>query len=132
MKKVLCILSVLIIIIGSGNIVFAQNSYVNYEKEFKTLSPPPPPVRQTAEFEPMQGVLIRYPFGISYDIIAEMSEDVEVVTIVTDSSEQSYVESQYVSHGINLSHCNFLIAPSDSYWTRNRRFITAKRRPYVN
>ncbi len=120
MKKVLCILLVLIIIIiGSGNIVFAQNSYVNYEKEFKTLSPPPSPARQTAEFEPMQGVLIRYPFGISYDIIAEMSEDVEVVTIVADSSEQSYVESQYISHGINLSHCSFLVAPSDSYWTRD-------------
>jgi len=41
----------------------------------------------------MQGVLIRYPFGISYEIIAEMAEDVEVVTIVDDLSEQSYVES---------------------------------------
>ena len=26
-----------------------------------------PPLRQPAEFEPMEGVLIRYPFGISYD-----------------------------------------------------------------
>ena len=75
--------------------------------------------RQIAEFEPMQGVLIRYPLGISYALIAELSQDVNVVTIVADSSEQSYVESQYTSHGVNLSHCSFLIAPSDSYWTRD-------------
>ena len=86
---------------------------------FERTGAPPGPVRQPAEFEPMQGVLIRYPFGISYQIIAEMSEDVEVVTIVASSSEQSYVYSQYQSHGVNLNNCDFLIAPSDSYWTRD-------------
>ena len=78
-----------------------------------------PPLRNIAEFDPMQGVLIRYPFGISYDIIAEMSEDVIVTTIVADSSEQTYVESQYDANGVNTSNCEYLIAPSDSYWTRD-------------
>ena len=76
-------------------------------------------IRQPAEFEPMEGVLIRYPFGISYDIIAEMSEDVEVVTIVASTSEQNTVTSNYQSNGVNLSHCSFLIAPTDTYWTRD-------------
>ena len=76
-------------------------------------------VRNIAEFEPMEGVLIRYPFGISYDIIAEMSQDVTVVTIVDDSSEQATVESQYASHGVNLSQCSFLLAPTNTYWTRD-------------
>jgi len=80
---------------------------------------PPGPVRQPAEFEPMEGVLIRYPFGISYQIIAEMSEDVEVVTIVASTSEKNYVLSQYNSHGVNTDNCDFLIAPSNSYWTRD-------------
>lgn len=80
---------------------------------------PPPPLRQPAEFEPMQGVLIRYPFGIPYSLIAEMAEDVEVVTIVESQSEQTYVISQYQSHGVNLSNCDFLIAQSDTYWTRD-------------
>jgi len=86
---------------------------------FQPTEAPPGPVRQPAEFEPMQGVLIRYPFGISYDIIAEMSEDVEVVTIVANTSQQEYVEQQYQSHGVNTDNCSYLIAPTDSYWTRD-------------
>ena len=90
---------------------------------FIGTSPPPGPVRQPAEFEPMEGVLIEYNtisgFGISYQIIKEMAEDVEVVTIVASTSEQNYVTSQYQSHGVNLDNCVFLIAPSDSIWTRD-------------
>lgn len=76
-------------------------------------------IRQPAEFEPMQGVLIRYPFGISYAIIKEMAEDVNVVTIVASVSQKNTVLSQYQSYGIDTNHCSFLIAPSDSYWTRD-------------
>jgi agmatine/peptidylarginine deiminase len=76
-------------------------------------------IRQPAEFEPMQGALIRYPFGISYDIIKEMAEDVNVVTIVASTSEKNTVQNQYQSHGVNLSHCSYLIAPTDTYWTRD-------------
>ena len=76
-------------------------------------------IRQPAEFEPMQGVLIRYPFGISYDIIKEMAEDVNVVTIVASVSEKNTVQTQYQSHGVDISHCTYLIAPSDTYWTRD-------------
>ena len=88
-------------------------------KGFVGTSPPPAPVRMPAEFEPMQGVLIRYPFGISYQIIAEMSEDTEVVTIVANQAEKDTVISQYQSNGVNLDNCNFLIAATDSYWTRD-------------
>jgi agmatine deiminase len=76
-------------------------------------------IRQPAEFDPMQGALIRYPFGISYDIIKEMAADVNVVTIVASTSEENSVLSQYQSHGVDVSHCTFLIAPTDTYWTRD-------------
>jgi agmatine deiminase len=76
-------------------------------------------IRQPGEFEPMQGALIRYPFGISYDIIKEMAKDVNVVTIVASVSEENTVQTQYQSHGVNLSHCSYLIAPTDTYWTRD-------------
>jgi len=78
-----------------------------------------PPLRNIAEFDPMQGVLIAYPFGISYDIIAEMSEDVIVTTIVANGGEQASVESQYAANGVNTANCEYLIAPSDTYWTRD-------------
>ncbi len=86
---------------------------------FQPTSAPPGPVRQPAEFEPMEGALIRYPFGISYDIIAEMSQDIEVVTIVANTSQEDFVDQQYRSHSVNTDNCSYLIAPTDSYWTRD-------------
>jgi agmatine/peptidylarginine deiminase len=88
-------------------------------KDFRGTPPPPPPVRMPAEFEPMTGVLIRWPLGIPYDVIAEMSEDVEVWTIVANSSQQSQAMSAYASHGVNTANCYFLIADTESYWTRD-------------
>ncbi|HTX87727.1 MAG TPA: agmatine deiminase family protein [Bacteroidales bacterium] len=86
---------------------------------FQETPPPVAPVRNVAEFDRMQAVLIRYPFGIPMDLIKEMAKDIEVTTIVASTSQQNTVLSQYVSNGVDTSHCNFLIAPSDSYWTRD-------------
>jgi len=88
-------------------------------KNFVETNPPIAPVRNVAEFDKMQGVLIAYPFGIPMTLIKEMAKDVTVTTIVANVNEQNTVTQQYQSAGVNLSHCNFLIAPSDSYWTRD-------------
>ncbi|KYK30114.1 MAG: hypothetical protein AYK23_04715 [Candidatus Proteinoplasmatales archaeon SG8-5] len=77
------------------------------------------PIRQTAEFERMQGVLIRYPLGIPYNIIAEMSEDVIVYTIVANAGTQATAESNYIANGVNIANCEWIIAASNSYWTRD-------------
>jgi len=59
---------------------------------FQPTSPPPGPgIRNCPEWGPSEGVIIRYPFGISYAIIAELSEDLIVYTIVANSSEQATV-----------------------------------------
>lgn len=112
--------SFIVVLIGTGSL---HSIGVSVSHEIDTpqtlLVSPPGPLRNVAEFESMEGVLIRYPFGISYTVIAEMSEDVTVYTIVVSSSEQSSVLSQYQSHGVNTAHCEFLIAASDSYWTRD-------------
>lgn len=88
-------------------------------KNYVATDPPPGEIRNIAEFDKMEGVLVRYPFGISYDVIAAMSEETVVTTIVEDQSEQDYVTTQYQSHSVNMDNVNFLIAPSDSYWTRD-------------
>ena len=49
-----------------------ENMHIIQEMRNRT-EPPPGPVRAVAEYEPMQGVLIRYPFGISTSLIREMS-----------------------------------------------------------
>ena len=80
-------------------------------------------LRQPAEFERMESVLINYgaedSFGIPYSIISEMSEDVEIVTIVDSLSQQNDVEIFFQNNEVELNHCSFLIAPSNSYWTRD-------------
>lgn len=88
-------------------------------KDYVATDPPPGEIRNIAEFDKMEGVLVRYPFGISYDVIASLSEETIVTTIVEDQSEQDYVTAQYQSHSVNMDNVNFLIAPSDSYWTRD-------------
>ncbi|MCX6668172.1 MAG: agmatine deiminase family protein [Euryarchaeota archaeon] len=124
-KKLLIVVIVTTLMFGTtiGNdLVQAHNKTSSAEKivnYFKLMAAPPQPVRQPAEFEPMQGVLISYEFGISINVIKEMAEDVNVVTIVASVSEKSIVQSLYQSNGINLSHCSFLIAPTNSWWTRD-------------
>ena len=93
-------------------------------KGYDTLrkTPTPPPVgqiRPIAEWEPMEAVLIRYPFGIPMSLVREMAKDIKVITIVANTSEQSTVLSQYNSNGVNTANCDFLIASTNTYWTRD-------------
>ncbi len=80
---------------------------------------PPAPVVQPAEWEPMTGVLIRYPLGLPLGLVAEMSEDVEVKTIVSSTSQMNTAYNQYAAGGVNMANCSWLIAPSNSMWTRD-------------
>src|SRR5512136_893329 len=50
-------------------------------------APPLGPPRNPAEWEPMTGALIRWPLGIPYSIIRELSEDMEVWTILLASAQ---------------------------------------------
>ena len=81
-------------------------------------NPPVGQLRPIAEFEPAEAVLIRYSFGIPMSLIKAMAEYIRVITIVT-SSQQSTVQTQYSQNGVNLANCEFLIASSDTYWTRD-------------
>jgi len=88
-------------------------------RDFYETDPPVGPVHNVAEFEKMEGVLICYPFGIPMSLIVAMSEQTKVVTIVSSTSQQDTVLSQYNSQGVNTANCEFLIAPTDTYWTRD-------------
>ena len=86
----------------------------------RLIAPPPTgQLRPIAEWEPAEAVLVAYPFGIPISLIKEMAKDVKVITIVSSTSQQSTVLSQYNSNGVNTANCQFLIANSDTYWTRD-------------
>ncbi|HRZ75896.1 MAG TPA: agmatine deiminase family protein, partial [Bacteroidales bacterium] len=82
---------------------------------------PVAPVRNVAEFNRMEGVLVAYDggFGIPLALIAEMAQDCKVWTIVPSSSAQSTVTNLYNSNGISLTQNQFMLKPIDSYWTRD-------------
>ncbi|MEA3479471.1 MAG: agmatine deiminase family protein, partial [Bacteroidota bacterium] len=88
-------------------------------KDFYPTLPPAGPVRQIAEFEHMESVLVRYPFGIPLTLITEMSQDCHVTTLVQNQSQENTVRSQYQAAGVNMDNCEFIHAPTDSYWTRD-------------
>lgn len=82
-------------------------------------APPTGPARNPAEWEPMTGAIIRWPLGIPVSLIAEMSEDIEVHTIVANSSEQASATATYQSGGVNMDNVKFIIAPTNTIWTRD-------------
>ena len=80
--------------------------------------PPVGPIRNIAEFDPMQGVLIRYPFGISTSIIKEMAEDVIIYCLVSSSQQNSAYNSMNNAN-VNMDNVEFILGSTDSYWTRD-------------
>jgi len=91
----------------------------NNAKYFVPTDPPVAPVRMIAEYEHMQSVLVRYPFGLPISLMAEMSQDCGVTTLVNNTGQQASVTSQYQNAGANMDNIDFIIAPTDSYWTRD-------------
>lgn len=90
----------------------------DYERDFTPTDPPTGTVRQTSEFEQMEGVLVVYPLGVPYTLIAEMSQDIIVYTIV-QSYQQSQCETNYQNNGVNMANCEFINAPTNTHWVRD-------------
>lgn len=92
---------------------------LNTARDFIETLPPTPEVRNVAEFDEMQAVLVRYPFGIPVELVREMAEETEVITIVASAAQQLTVQNIYSSNGVNPDNTTFLIAPTNSYWVRD-------------
>lgn len=88
-------------------------------KDFTPTDPPEGEPRMFAEFERMQGALVAYPFGVPTSILKEIAEDCNLTTIVYNSGEQNYVTNLFESNGFNMDNVSFLVAETDSWWTRD-------------
>ena len=84
----------------------------------RETDPPIGPVRNIAEYEPMQGALIRYPFGISTSIIKEIAQDVKVYCLVSSGLQNSAYNSMN-NADVNMDNVEFILGGTDSYWTRD-------------
>ena len=85
---------------------------------FVETDPPAGEPRFVAEFEPMQGVMIRYPLGIPTSLVAQLSNNCMVYCIVS-SGYQSQAQSTFQGAGVNMNNVTFVNAQSDSYWVRD-------------
>lgn len=96
-------------------------NYLNRNtKAFVETPPPAGPVRNIAEFERNQGVIISYPneFAIPNLLISELSEDVTVY-ILCPVAYQTTVYNSLQSAGVNMNNVEFVDAVVDSQWTRD-------------
>ena len=87
-------------------------------ENFTETDPPTGTPRFVAEFEPMQGVMIRYPLGIPTSLVVQLANNCHVYCVVS-ASYQSSAQSSFQSAGVNMSNLTFVNAPSDSYWIRD-------------
>jgi agmatine/peptidylarginine deiminase len=130
MKRLLMIFVLIMIVIPQYS--FAEEEFlpIGLTEEEKTrlheigmyksiTEAPEGEIRNPAEWERSEGVIIRWPLGISIALVAEMSEDVMVTTIVGSSSQQTQAINSYTSGGVNISNTQFVIAPTNSIWTRD-------------
>lgn len=128
--------SIILLLISSIVVTFAQNESsplpLTYQMNadelarkgeigmyFRGTAAPVSPVTNIAEFQPSQGVLVRYPFGIPVSLVREMSQLVMVTTSVSSNYQEQNVTNTYRNAGVNMDNVNFINAATDSYWTRD-------------
>lgn len=90
-----------------------------WEERFIQTAPPPSPVRPIAEFEPASHVMIRYPLGIPLSLVVQLSNTADVICLVSGSAQQNSAFNSFNSAGVNMDRLSFMIADTDSYWTRD-------------
>lgn len=138
MKKIYIFLFLISIILGPGRLYAQAESGIpnnglthemsdaekalmkTYVPAFLTTSPPVAPVRNIAEFEPTEKVIIAYSggFGLPYSVIKDLANTVPVI-IACPGSSQTTALNGLNSNGVNTANCSFLTTPLDSWWTRD-------------
>ena len=86
--------------------------------EFVETAPPTGLPRFVAEFEPMQGVMIRYPLGIPTTLVVQMASVSHVYCIVS-SALQKQAKASFENAGVDMECVSFVNAETDSYWVRD-------------
>jgi len=96
-------------------------------KGFSETEPPHGYIRNMAEFEKMEGVMVTYLkysntigyFGIPVNLIAEMAKDALVYTVVEDTFAMNQVITKYENATVNMKNVVFITSDVNSYWSRD-------------
>lgn len=93
----------------------------NLSKNFVATNPPQGHVRNIAEFEPNQGVIIAFPdnFEIPTLLIKELAQYVKVYVICSNISNKNRATTIMTNASVNMANVEFIMANIDSQWTRD-------------
>ncbi len=84
----------------------------------RATDPPPQVPRNCAEWEPLQGVIIRYPLGIPYALVRDYADHMILYCLVS-SGYYNQAYNNFVNNGVNMDNVEFLIMPTNSIWVRD-------------
>ncbi len=91
------------------------------QRRLKAIPTPKLPsgaIRFVAEFERMSSVIVRYPFGITVEVIKELASDLKVFCLAT-TANQAAARSAMQAGGVDMAQVQFINVATDSYWTRD-------------
>ena len=103
---------------GESNLLRRPSIMETYHPRFVETNPPTGEPRFVAEFEPMQGVTIRYPLGIPESLVVAFSDNCQVYCIVSDSCQNEAFQV-FTEVGVDMDHVTFVIAPTDDFFVRD-------------
>jgi agmatine deiminase len=81
-------------------------------------SPPVGPVHSIGEYDPCTGALVRYPLGVPYALIREITRDVTLHVILRDIYYDDAV-ANFIAEGVDTARVDWVLAPNNSIWTRD-------------
>lgn len=85
---------------------------------FEPTAPPPSGVRNPAEFEDATGMMVRWPLGVPYSFLVDISNKSSLWVIVS-SSQQPAAQTGLQNAGVNMDNTGFIIANTNSIWVRD-------------
>lgn len=80
---------------------------------------PVAPVTAIAEFQPMGGVMVRYPLGVPVALVRELSKITQVKVIISPDQDSLGAKSFFSYYGVDMSNVQFWSVDNDSYWVRD-------------
>jgi agmatine/peptidylarginine deiminase len=81
-------------------------------------NPYPTGPRYVAEWEPAKGAIVRYPLGLPYTLLANVSQS-DLLYVIVTSANQATANNLLSANGVNMTNVRYINASTDSYWTRD-------------
>ncbi len=76
-------------------------------------------IRQPAEFEPSEAVMITSNIGFPVELVTEISKSDKIIIITDDETRKQELTSYFTDNNVELSNCEFWIEQFDEMWTRD-------------